>query len=87
MVQLVVDHPDGNILLHDGDVGQVVEIIGSNVGVDWGRPIGHNLEGSLSGGRAKCGWYVKGAMIEPFPDVNVQLDTDMLDSLLSGGHA
>lgn len=87
VVRLVVDHPDGNKNMNPGDVGQIVKFLrgGRILGVDWGRPIGHNLEGALEGSHKTFGWYVGQEEVEPYFNANVQLDADMLDSLLSGG--
>lgn len=84
-VELVVDAPDGNRKLSPGDIGQIVKISGGNLGVDWGKNVGHNVD-VLWGERRHYGWWVKkdDVVVRHDVDIDVQLDTDMLDSLLSG---
>lgn len=85
VVQLVIDNPDSNYNLLQGDIGEVVKISGNNLGVDWGKRIGHDIDGILRAERRSYGWWVKRTDVVLYDNANVQLDTDMLDSLLRGG--
>lgn len=59
MVELIVDHPDGNTHLYAGDVGRVCDIDDSRIAIEFdtleGIGTGHTAAGIIPSGN---GWWV-----------------------------